>query len=139
MRLRRCGALLLVVGCSGCFDTTVRSGLPPGKVPDAYEERWQSGWALGAIETGDPYALAQICPDGWAEIETSTNPVQGLVSLVTYGVYTPQSVTVVCAAERPSHPPPRAGEPSVAPSASPQYPPTVPRTTPPLPPRPDDF
>jgi hypothetical protein len=139
MKPRTAAPFLLLLAASGCFSTTVRSGLPPGDAPDAYEDRWHSGWALGVAEGGDPYPLAEICPDGWAEVSTTTNPVQGLVSLITYGIYAPQSVTVVCAAVRPPHPPPREGEAPSAPSASPQYPPPRSRSYPPPPPRPDDF
>lgn len=98
------GALLL----SGCFQTTLRSGHPPGEAPPGYDRRWHSGWVVGALETGGPHDLARVCPEGWAQIETTTDPSQALVTLLTIGIYAPQSVTVIC---RVPAPPARAAPP----------------------------
>lgn len=93
---------------SGCFRTTVRSGHPPGDPPEGWEHRWHSGWLLGAIEASGPHDLARACPAGWSEIETSTDPSQSLITLLTIGIYAPQSVSVVCAAEPDSQTSPPA-------------------------------
>ena len=100
--------ILAVALVGGCYRTTVRSGLPPGDAPDDYDRTWHSGFLLGFLETGGPYPVREICPQGWAEVHTSTNILQGLLTLVTYGIYTPQNVTVVCAS--PGVPGPRLGQ-----------------------------
>ena len=133
-------ALGIGLAVVGCYRTTVRSGLPPGDTPEAYDDNWHNGWLLGAVETSGPYALDRICPNGWAEVHSSFNVLQGLLSLITYGIYTPQSVTIVCAAERPPGPPPREGyPPRPAPAGSTYPPPPTSSGYPPPPPRPYHF
>jgi hypothetical protein len=85
---------------AGCFTTTVRSGHPPGDPPQGWHDRWHSGWLLGAIEASGPHDLARVCPRGWSQIETFTDPSQALITLLTLGIYAPQTVRVVCVAER---------------------------------------
>jgi hypothetical protein len=101
---------LAAVVVSGCFKTTIRSGYPPDDPPQQWEDRWHSGWLLGAIEASGPHDLSRACPGGWSQIETVTDPSQSLITLLTIGIYTPQTVTVVCAVKPSpalSPPPPR--------------------------------
>ena len=70
------GVLLIA---AGCFRTTVRSGLPPADAAARHDDNWHSGLLLGSIETSGPYALREICPEGWAEVNTSTNLLQGML------------------------------------------------------------
>jgi hypothetical protein len=49
-------------------------------------------------ELSGPYDLSKICPRGWAEIHTEPSFVNGLVQVLTFQIYNPQSVTVRCAA-----------------------------------------
>ncbi len=120
-----CVGLLLV--CSACYRTTVRSGLPPGAAADKHENRWHSGWLLGAVQSSGPHEISHLCPNGWAEIHTRGNFVTGLVTLMTVGIYAPHQITIVCAAA--PGPPPVAG-----------YPPMPrPTATTSSPPRPADY
>jgi hypothetical protein len=131
---------LVVWATAGCFRTTVRSGLPPGDVPAGYDEKWHSTWLLGAVETSGPYALDALCPGGWAELGTHTNLLQGLVTAVSYGIYTPQTVTIVCAAPGAAAPPPRDGYAPLPAPATSSYPPAPVRNTyPPPPPERHEF
>jgi hypothetical protein len=107
------GWLVLIgaLASAGCFTTTVRSGQPPAEAPAGWQQRWHSGWLLGAIEASGPHDLAEACPHGWSQIDTSTDPSQALITLLTLGVYAPQTVTVVCAAhpgQRNSPPAPKS-------------------------------
>lgn len=97
-------ALMLALCTAGCFRTTVRSGHPPSDPAEGFEQRWHSGWLGGAVEASGPHDLARACPNGWAQIETKTDASQGLVTLLTLGIYAPQTVTVVCAAPRSKTP-----------------------------------
>jgi hypothetical protein len=128
-----CAAATLVLG--GCYRTTVRSGAPPGTPAEHYNNRWHSGWFLGALESSWPHDLDSLCPEGWAEVHTRGNFVTALVTLLTSGVYAPHQVTVVCAVAS-SGPAPVAGYaplprpssttlPSPPASASPPGPPEV--------------
>jgi hypothetical protein len=82
----------------GCYTTTVRSGLPPAGPPTiAHDEAWHHGVALGMGELSGPYDMPEECPNGWAEIRTETSFVNGLAELISFHLYNPQTVTVVCA------------------------------------------
>lgn len=98
---------------TGCFTSHVRSGLPVGQAPVEGRERWHSGFVLGVAEASGPYDLAHMCPQGWAEITTETSFWNGLVDMVTSGIYNPQTITVRCAALPP--PPGTPGAPSMPP------------------------
>ena len=109
MTLRALALALCLFAISGCFRTTVRAGHAPADPPEAWDRRWHSGWVVGIIEASGPHDLARICPGGWAQIETETDPSQALVTLLTIGIYAPQSVTVICrtkAAPDRARPPP---------------------------------
>jgi hypothetical protein len=122
-----CFAAAAVLG--GCFRTTIRSGLPPGKTAPGYDQRWHSGWFLGAIESSGPHRPDSLCPEGWAEVHTRGNFVTGLVTVMTSGIYAPHQVTVVCAAAPLGPPPPTGYPPLPRPTAV---------TTPPPPTRPPE-
>lgn len=98
-------ALVTLMLASSCYTTTVRSGKPPAEATIEYDGKWHSGLVWGLAELSGPYDLSEICPQGWAEITTETSFVNGLVDAVTSSIYSPQSVTVRCAAGgQPSKP-----------------------------------
>jgi hypothetical protein len=53
---------------------------------------------LGIAELSGPYDLQKVCPQGWSEIHTETDLAAGFVTFVTGSIYTPQRVTIRCAA-----------------------------------------
>ena len=114
--------LALALLGSGCYRTTVRSGLPPSTAAEGYENRWQSGWFLGALRGSGPHELSALCPDGWAEVHTRGNFVTGLVTLASLGIYAPHQLTVVCASI-PGPPPVNGYEPLPRPTATNSSPP----------------
>lgn len=69
---------------------------------DTYSEEvtsasWHHGGIFGLVEFSDPVNLKQAC-DG-KELKTFTTEqtfLQGLVSGVTYSLYTPRNVAVAC-------------------------------------------
>jgi len=82
---------------SGCYTTVVRNAdakAAPATVE--YDGKWHSGVVFGLAELSGPHDLAKICPNGWAEIETETGFVHGLVQMLTFNLYNPQRVTVRC-------------------------------------------
>ncbi len=93
--------LVTAFAASGCYTTTIRSGRPAGQAPMEADARWHSGFLLGNQEASGPYDMDRICPEGWATIDTETSFGNGVVELVTVGVYNPQTVTVTCAAPAP--------------------------------------
>jgi Bor protein len=83
---------------SGCYTTTLRSGAVANPATVAFDDRWHHGLFWGLAELSGPYDLKQICPEGWAEIETETSFINGLLHYLTSGVYASQTVSVRCAA-----------------------------------------
>ena len=92
-------AAFAAISATGCYSTTLRSGLPAGEKPMEGEQRWHSGFLGGTQEASGPYDVAEMCPHGWSEIKTETSFANGVVDLVTVGVYNPQTVDVTCAAK----------------------------------------
>jgi len=89
----------LALGASGCYSTTIKNGKPVGEAPLEGDHRWHHGFVGGTSEASGPYQLSKICPDGWAEIETETSFSNGLLDVVTFGLYNPQTVEVKCEAK----------------------------------------
>jgi hypothetical protein len=109
---------LALAGLSGCYTTTVRSGLPPGDLAPHLDAAYHQGFLFGFVEVSGPYDLARSCPAGWSEIETATDPLHVAITLVTLFIITPQRVTVVCAA-----PPSKAPAATYPPVRSARHPP----------------
>jgi hypothetical protein len=85
-------ALLLV--SAGCYHSIIETGLEPGET--AYHEKWETAWLVGLIPAEvDAFA---VCGGRWARVETQQSFLNGLVSLLTLGIYSPHEVEVVCAA-----------------------------------------
>ena len=92
-------ALLFLALCgTACFRMTVKSGRPLGRAPTEYDAKWHSGVIFGLAELSGPYDLSDVCPLGWASIRTETSFVNGVVHVLTAEIYTPQTVTIRCAA-----------------------------------------
>lgn len=90
--------LIACIGATGCWRMTIRNERPPGDAPIEYDGKWHSGLIFGLAELSGPYDLSKVCPSGWSEIHTETSFVNGLVQALTSNIYTPQTVTVRCAA-----------------------------------------
>jgi len=129
------------VALSGCYTSVVKSGAPAAPPAAEYDEKWHSGLIFGLVELSGPYDLSRICPQGWAEIKTETSFLNGLVQLLTWNIYNPQSVTVRCAGGMvpvgaPGMPPPAPmAPPPPPPGLAPPSPPPPGAPAPPSPPR----
>jgi len=84
-------ALLL----SGCYHQVVRTGATPGAV--TVERPWTATYFYGLVPAAAINTAAE-CPGGVAVVETQQSFMNGLVGAVTLGIYTPQTVTITCAA-----------------------------------------
>jgi Bor protein len=118
-------SLVLAAGVTaGCAATTVRSGLPPGEAAPGYDDRWHPAFLFGVIPGRDPYDLARICPNGWAQVTVTRDPFTLLSGLVTLFIYSPSRVTIVCGVPGSSDLPPFAGyAPAGKTSTAPRMPP----------------
>lgn len=86
-------ASLLMLG--GCYHATVNTGLAPS--PVRIEREWAGGWIFGIVPPSAMDAVGR-CPDGVARVETQLSFANQLVSYLTFGIYTPMSIEVTCAA-----------------------------------------
>jgi hypothetical protein len=86
---------LLLAGSTGCYHSIVDTGLEPSGVQ--YHGEWESAWFVGLIPAR--VEATAICEGAWARVETQQSFLNGLVSFLTLGIYSPHEVKVVCAAE----------------------------------------
>ncbi len=84
-------AVLLV--STGCYHSIIDTGLEPG--PVAYHEGWETAWLVGLIPA--EVDARGVCRGPWARVETQQSFLNGLVTLLTLGIYSPHEVEVVCA------------------------------------------
>jgi len=82
---------------TGCYHATVETGAPPS--PETVEKGWASGWIYGLVPPS-AVGTAQKCPNGVARVETQLSFANQLVGFLTFGIYTPMSIKVTCAARR---------------------------------------
>ncbi len=83
-------ALLLV----GCYAATVETGLPASNT--VIKQPWSSCWIYGLVPPKTVEASAK-CPNGVARVETQLSFLNQVVSLLTFGIYTPMQIVVTCA------------------------------------------
>jgi len=84
-------AMLLV--SAGCYHSIIDTGLEPG--PVAYHEEWETAWLVGLIPA--EVDARGVCRGPWARVETQQSFLNGLVTILTLGIYAPHEVEVVCA------------------------------------------
>jgi len=79
---------------AGCYHATISTGARPSTVK--IEKRWASGWIYGLVP---PSAIEtrETCPAGVAQVDTQQSFANGLVNLLTFGIYTPMEIVVTCA------------------------------------------
>lgn len=85
---------VLLLALAGCFERTftVGAGAPRGPVVDNH---WENYW-LGGLVGHHRYDIEEICPSGNATIETYQSFLNGLVSGLTTGIYTPTTLRIRC-------------------------------------------
>ena len=96
--MRSTGALPLLLSVlltTACYHQVVQTGATPG--PRVVEHPWTATYVFGLVPAREISTVAQ-CPDGVAVIETQQTFLNGLVGVLTLGIYTPQTVRITCAA-----------------------------------------
>jgi hypothetical protein len=95
MQARRwLGVALCVLLASGCYHQVVQTGKAPGR--GVVEHWFVSVWAWGLVPA-KPIDVRRECPGGVATIMSETSVVNGVIAVLTLGIYTPQHVRVTCA------------------------------------------
>ncbi len=84
----------LVIVTTGCYEHTytIGQGAPAG--PVVYDE-WQNHWLDGLIGNKN-HEIATLCPSGNATIHDEQSFLNGLVRVLTIGIYSPSTVTIRC-------------------------------------------
>lgn len=91
-------AIFLVgIATSGCHKIYYHNGGPAvaNKASAQYNE-WHHDGVFGLVEFSEPVNLKTRCQKGWDTVETENSFLTGLVSGLTYGLYTPREANVVC-------------------------------------------
>ena len=96
MRMRASGILALaVLVLSGCYHATIETGrTPSGQV---VENEWAHGFVYGLVPPST-IETAEECENGVARVETQLSFLNQLASALTFGIYTPMTISVQCAA-----------------------------------------
>lgn len=98
--MKRAALALALLCLTGCWRMTIRNGQPTGQTPIEFDPKWHSGLVFGLAELSGPYDLSKVCAQqGWSELDVETSFLAGLVTGLTYNIYSPQSVTIRCAAK----------------------------------------
>ena len=102
MKRKRWSSLALVVALgTGCFHQIVQTGNPAGAT--VVDKQFVPGWLWGLVPN-DEVDVRKECPMGVAVVETETSFVNGLVGVVTLGIFTPQHVRITCSSRSASLP-----------------------------------
>jgi hypothetical protein len=84
------------IAATGCYHQIVETGRTPGPT---VVNRTATSWVFGLISTSSSEIdVRTLCPSGVAVVETQQSFINGLLAALTIGIYTPQTVTVTCAA-----------------------------------------
>lgn len=92
-RILRAGILAAVLGAAGCYHSVIETGLQPG--PVGYHEEWETAWFIGAVPAR--VDATEACSGPWARVETQQSFLNGIVTILTLGIFAPHEVEVTCA------------------------------------------
>ncbi|MFN1834470.1 Bor/Iss family lipoprotein [Balneola sp. MJW-20] len=87
--------VLVMFMLSSCFHAKVTTGKQPSST--VIDKPWAHGFIFGLVPP-DEVSVASQCPNGAAIVETQISFLNGLVSAITFNLYTPMQITVTCAA-----------------------------------------
>lgn len=92
-----CALSVVAIAVSGCHKIYYHNGGPSvaNKTAANYND-WHHDGVFGIVEFSDPIDLKKYCERGWNTVETENSFLTGLVSVLTYGLYTPREANLVC-------------------------------------------
>ena len=94
MTRNRLLALIALMASAGCYHVTVVTGAPSAS--QKIDKPWQNSFVEGLVPPSE-ISSKETCPQGVAKVETERSFLNGLVSSLTYSIYTPLHATVTCA------------------------------------------
>lgn len=90
-------AILGLIMFTGCYHAQVTTGLEPSA--QVYEDTMAHGFLFGLIPPSIVRAQDE-CSNGVARVETRISFINGLLSTITFNLYTPMHIKVTCASAR---------------------------------------
>jgi anti-sigma factor RsiW len=95
MKVVRAGVLCAVLlVTSACFRQVVQTGRTPAAT--VIDRPWTHTWLWGLVPAS-PIDVTSQCRSGIATVVTEQSFMNGLVGLLTIGIYSPRHVTITCA------------------------------------------
>jgi hypothetical protein len=93
--MRKLAPLFAALLLAGCYHVTVvTSAAPPGT---HVNREWQNSFVYGLVPPPEMNVKDQ-CPQGVTKVETERSFLNGLVSALTWSIYTPMHTEVTCSA-----------------------------------------
>lgn len=86
--------LTILVAVTSCYHAKITTGESPSATK--IDEPWAHSFIFGLVPPKE-INTASECPNGVAMVETQISFLNGLVSLITFNIYTPMHITVTCA------------------------------------------
>lgn len=94
MRVRLAALCALVLMVSGCYRQVVQTGRTPTST--VIDRPWTHTWLWGLV-AATPIDVTTQCRSGIATVVTEQTFMNGLVTVLTLGIYGPRHVTITCA------------------------------------------
>lgn len=88
---------LVAFSTTGCYKATVNTGLAPSG--QTVENQWAHSFIAGLVPPAT-VETASRCPNGVAQVQTQLSFLNMVANAVTFGLYSPMTITVQCAADR---------------------------------------
>lgn len=93
--LRPMITLVVLAAATGCYHATIDTGRAPS--PTVVTKAFSPSFIYGLVPP-PTLNVSQQCPSGVAKVETVHSFVEGLVAGITFGLFTPMTLKVTCAA-----------------------------------------
>ena len=94
--MRRLAPLFAALLLAGCYHVTVvTSAAPPGA---HVNKEWQNSFVYGLVPPPELNVKDQ-CTQGVTKVETERSFLNGLVSALTWSIYTPMHTEVTCSTQ----------------------------------------
>lgn len=97
MRSRLLALAVASLSLTACWHITVVTGATPSST--VVDKQWQNSWVIGLVPPPE-LNVKSDCPNGVAQVETEHSFLNGLVTALTWDIYSPIHAKVTCAARR---------------------------------------
>lgn len=94
MKTMRSLAALALLSLAGCYHYTIVTGAPASE--KSVGRNWQKSFIIGLVPP-DTISTRTECPAGVASFETKHSFLNGLVSNISYSLFTPITTKYTCA------------------------------------------